>query len=139
MVNTRRALIQGLVQTATGCLVVPAFTTPAQATPSVREVDVLQCHVAGTTYARLPDRYEEGLSTGQRLRCVREPQNPADALAIRIEDLAGRKVGYIPRTGNEVLARLLDAGLEAQAEVVGWERVGNWLRLDIHVLLQTRL
>jgi hypothetical protein len=138
-VNTRRALIQGLIQTTTGCLIAPAFTTPAQATARVREVDVLQCHVAGTTYAQLPDRYEEGLSTGQRLRCVREPDNPADALAIRIEDPAGRKVGYLPRSRNEVLARLLDAGLEAQAEVTGWERVGSWLRLEIRVLLQTRL
>ena len=57
-------------------------------------------------------------------------------LAILVLDLNGAKLGYIPRTKNEVLARLMDAGklLYARIEAKVW--LGEWLKLDICVLLR---
>ncbi|TXD36729.1 hypothetical protein FRC98_12955 [Lujinxingia vulgaris] len=49
------------------------------------------------------------LDLGQRLRVVREPDNPYDARAIAL--YAGdRRIGYVPRRLNKMPARLLDAG-----------------------------
>jgi len=36
------------------------------------------------------------LSAGESVRLVREPENPHDANAIRVENLAGEKVGHLP-------------------------------------------
>lgn len=49
------------------------------------------------------------LDLGQRLRVVREPENPYDKRAIAL--YAGdRRIGYVPRRLNKMPARLLDAG-----------------------------
>lgn len=49
------------------------------------------------------------LDLGQRLRVIREPDNPYDARAIAL--YAGdRRIGYVPRRLNKMPARLLDAG-----------------------------
>ena len=45
---------------------------------------------------------------GDALALVREPDNPFDAAAIRLE-WNGRKIGYVPRQENGALARELDA------------------------------
>ncbi len=93
---------------------------------------------APVTGERLPlagFRYHQGervwplLKPGQPLRLVREPDNPYDPLAVRIE-WRGRKLGYLPRTGNAPIARLLDQGqpLEVRIKALrdspsAWERV----------------
>ena len=39
------------------------------------------------------------LKTGDDLKLVREPENPVDKNAVRIEDARGHKVGYVKRDG----------------------------------------
>lgn len=104
------------------------------ALPYSREILLLECEVAGTTHVDLRD-LEPGLDVGALLTCRREPHNPHDPLAIRLDEGQGRKLGYIPRRKNEVLARLLDAGktLVARLEAKEWQR--DWLRLQVSVLL----
>lgn len=105
--------------------------------PFGREITLLECQVAGTGYVDL-DAVEPALAPGQRLALVREPDNPHDALAVRVQDGAGRKLGYLPRARNEVIARLLDAGkrLEARLDAKAWsDDDRGWLRLDVAVLL----
>jgi hypothetical protein len=70
-----------------------------------------------------------------RLACVREPCNVADPLAIRLETEGQRKVGYVPRAHNEVIARLMDAGkiVFARIDTNAW--VGGWLKISIDVVL----
>ncbi|MDL2254287.1 HIRAN domain-containing protein [Ruminococcaceae bacterium OttesenSCG-928-I18] len=41
---------------------------------------------------------------------VREPDNQYDANAIRVDDTAGRKIGYIPKSENMLIAQLMDIG-----------------------------
>ncbi|WP_303786475.1 HIRAN domain-containing protein [Azovibrio restrictus] len=72
---------------------------------------------------------EEGLRVGDALSLVREPDNPHDRLAVRL-DWQGHKLGYLPRPRNAEIALALDAGekLAARirridAEADPWERV----------------
>lgn len=74
------------------------------------------------------------LVPGIRLGCRREPENHVDPLAIRIE-LGGRKLGYVPRANNEVIARLMDGGARIEARVTGSETVRSWLKVDVELWL----
>lgn len=56
------------------------------------------------------------MSPGDRLELVREPDNPYDANAVRIE-WRGRKLGYLPRRDNTAVARQLDRGAALEARV----------------------
>ena len=72
--------------------------------------------VAGFQHAegvRLLDR----LQPDDALTLVREPDNPHDRLAVRV-DWQGRKLGYVPRAQNQAAARLLDMGASLQAHIV---------------------
>lgn len=112
-----------------------ALAQGAMPRPFVDDLMLVECHVAGTSYVALDD-VEPQLAPGQILTCRREPQNAHDALAILILDAQGRKLGYVPRAKNEVLARLMDAGkhLFARLEAKAWRN--EWLRLDVRVYLR---
>lgn len=103
--------------------------------PYVREIFLLDCHVAGTSYVELDD-VESELQAGQLLVCMREPENPHDDLAIRIHDERGRKLGYVPRAKNEVLARLMDAGKIVFARLEDKARMNGWLKLSMRVFMR---
>lgn len=73
------------------------------------------------------------LRSGDRLTLAREPQNPYDPQAVRVE-WKGFMLGYVPQAENRTVARLLDRGAKLEARVVHlseshdpWERV----RLEI--------
>ncbi|MGI5843221.1 MAG: HIRAN domain-containing protein [Candidatus Xenobium sp.] len=103
--------------------------------PFAREIFLMECRVAGTSHLDLQD-LEAELEPGNRLECRREPENPHDSLAILLQDAKGRKLGYVPRERNEVLARLLDAGKVVFGRLEAKKWVGNWLKLEIRVFLQ---
>jgi hypothetical protein len=54
--------------------------------------------------------YPCSIAAGEALRLCREPENPHDRNAIRVETLAGVKAGYLPRTCACWLAEWLDGG-----------------------------
>lgn len=76
-----------------------------QARPEI----LYQGPVVGFAYAHGPDLLPR-LAAGDRLQLVREPDNPHDAHAVRI-DWRGHKLGYLPRSANGDIARRLDAGM----------------------------
>ncbi|MBM3604184.1 MAG: hypothetical protein FJX25_05345 [Alphaproteobacteria bacterium] len=79
-----------------------------QAAPA-RKVEVLTTHPSYT--GRQPQR-------GQRL-ILRRSRTLAQGLsAVAVETAAGSPLGYLPPAPAEVLARLLDHGLKASAEVI---------------------
>lgn len=90
---------------------------------------VLLDHVAGFQYhagLTLLDR----LVSGQPLELVREPDNPHDVQAVRI-DWQGHKLGYVPREHNAEIAARLDDGEALRAHIIDiapdaepWRRVG---------------
>ena len=56
------------------------------------------------------------LRPGDVLELVREPDNPHDANAVRV-DWRGRKLGYVPRSENGALAWAMDRGESLRARV----------------------
>lgn len=75
----------------------------------------LRTAVAGLLYR--PGRYcLARLGVGDTVRLVREPDNPHDPLAVRI-DWGDVTLGYIPRRVNRDVAAALDAGVPLRAWV----------------------
>jgi hypothetical protein len=77
----------------------------------------------------LPD-----LKPGDRLELVREPDNPYDANAVRVE-WRGVKLGYVPRRDNAAVARQLDRGAALEARFAGrTDNRNRSVRLDFEVV-----
>ena len=64
------------------------------------------------------------MKRGDRLAVVREPQNPHDANALRIE-WQGHMLGYVPRKDNADLARQMDRGARPDARITELGRLPN--------------
>ena len=77
--------------------------------------------IAGIDFARGMDVTKDILHEGQFLRLVREPDNRYDEYAIAFMT-GGKRIGYVPRTDNCVLAHLMDAGKYLSATVDSIER-----------------
>ena len=76
------------------------------------------------------------LKVGDALMLIREADNVHDANAIRVE-WRGEKLGYVPRAGNEDLARLLDQGAKISARIVNLQAGrSHWQRVLFEVLLE---
>ncbi|HQR51903.1 MAG TPA: HIRAN domain-containing protein [Burkholderiales bacterium] len=56
------------------------------------------------------------MKVGDALALVREPDNPYDPNAVRV-DWRGEKLGYVPRTENADLARHMDRGTRVEARI----------------------
>ena len=103
--------------------------------PFAREIMLIECSIAGTSYRPVKD-LEPSLVPETFLVLKREPGNPHDDLAIMILTEAGEHLGYVPRAKNEALARLMDAGklLFARVEDKAWH--GEWLQVDVRIFLR---
>ena len=99
-----------------------------------KEIIVLECLVAGTSFRKL-DKVEAELLCTVQLEMKREAKNEFDDFAIPLY-FKNVKVGYIPRDKNEVIARLMDAGKAFYATIQAKEWEGNWLRLDVKVYMR---
>jgi hypothetical protein len=75
------------------------------------------------------------MQVGDALRLVREADNPYDARAVRVE-WNGHKLGYIPRTENQAVARQIDRGNPLQARITKLTYYRNHRRkLEFEVFL----
>jgi hypothetical protein len=112
-----------------------SFDKAGQLQPFVREIMLLECAIAGTSFRELK-AVEPQLPLGSLLPLKREPTNEHDALAIMIFDEKGNHFGYVPRAKNEVLARLMDAGklLFGRLESKEWQ--GDWLKAAVRIFLR---
>jgi len=103
--------------------------------PFVKEIFLLQCQVAGTTY-KDPENFEAGLKEGNILTFKRDANNKYDKLAISIFDESGNHIGYVPRDKNEILARLMDGGKLIFGKIREKQWVDNWLKIDIKIYIR---
>jgi len=78
--------------------------------PFSRQIYLLSATVAGTAYINNIEELTDNITIGAKLRLIREPDNNFDELAILVKDQQGNKLGYVPRSDNPILARLMDAG-----------------------------
>lgn len=75
------------------------------------------------------------MRVGDALTLVREPENPHDARAVRVE-WRGHKIGYVPRRENADVARLMDGGQVLEARIVRLaEGRDPWSRLRFEILV----
>jgi len=76
------------------------------------------------------------LAVGDRLDLVREPANPHDANAVRVE-WRGRKLGYVPRAENAALAWAMDRGERVTARISTLREHRNpRLRIEFEVFVE---
>lgn len=78
------------------------------------------------------------LRVGDALTLTREPDNPYDPRAVRV-DWQGHKLGYVPRRENADVARLLDNGQPLTARISRLaEGRDPWSRVRFEVVLPVR-
>ncbi len=95
--------------------------------------------VRGYAFAAVPPPRRAVLDAGTPVALLREPENPADPLAVGVwlvED--GRpswRLGYLDRTVASRIAPRLDGGVAVDAVLDGWveEPDGRWRRPLLHV------
>ncbi|MBS0228056.1 MAG: HIRAN domain-containing protein [Proteobacteria bacterium] len=93
----------------------------------------LRVTVAGFQYGQGEDVLDD-LQIGDVLRLVREPDNPHDQRAVRIE-WNRKKLGYVPRAENAALAQALDRGAAASARVHALLD-NDWAPVEIEIELE---
>ncbi|WP_296412367.1 HIRAN domain-containing protein [Zoogloea sp.] len=72
---------------------------------------------------------------GDRLALIREPDNPHDAKAVRVE-WRGTKLGYLPRAENRDVAEAMDQGAPVSGRIGRLVAHPNpWKRLRVDVLV----
>lgn len=101
-------------------------TTPPNHTELVKRFKI-----AGTF--AIPDRSRvlRELRPGDRLRMIREPDNPHDGNAIRV-DRERDKLGYVPRADAAELAPQLDAGSRFVGIVAAIDRARGEIFADLY-------
>lgn len=92
--------------------------------------------VAGFQYY-LGETIWASLAEGSMLALIREPENPHDNCAIRL-DWNVQRLGYIPRVENYAAACLPDQGIKVEARIIRlaehpdpWERIKVELYLNV--------
>lgn len=86
-----------------------------------------QYHAAGALWPEL--------KVGDALTLVREPDNPHDANAVRVE-WRGQMLGYLPRAENRAVAAEMDRGGAVAARIARLREHRNpWARLLIEVFV----
>lgn len=63
--------------------------------------------IVGMNFAK-SETVVAAMQPGVELTLIREPHNPFDPLAIAVYDAEGRKLGFIPKKQNTVLAQFID-------------------------------
>jgi hypothetical protein len=75
------------------------------------------------------------MNLGDPLTLRREPDNPYDPRAVRVE-WRGTQIGYAPRADNVDLARLMDRGIAVEARILHLQKSRDpWKRMLIEITL----
>lgn len=103
--------------------------------PYERDIFLFDIYVAGTTHIENIEVIGSTLHEGDKLVFYREPDNPHDPQAIRIETIKGEKIGYVPQQDNVIFSRLMDAGKALFGKVTSKEMRRKWLRIEVKIYL----
>ena len=119
-------------------LLAAAMWTAPPASAAEAVIVVQRSPLAGFRHYEAPEIWR-GMAVGERLQLVREPDNPYDANAVRVE-WRGVMLGYVPRRDNVAVARQMDRGTVLVARVASLhENRNRSVRVEFEVLapLQT--
>jgi len=112
-----------------------AFALAAAAHAQAVKLLVQSSPLAGFRYHEASAAWRE-LRVGDRLELVREPANPHDANAVRVE-WRGHLLGYVPRGENAALAWAMDRGEDVAARISALREHPNpRLRIEFEVFVQ---
>ena len=91
--------------------------------------------LAGFQYYQGKQLWDE-MKVGDALTLVREPDNPHDSNAVRVE-WRGHKLGYVPRRENRSVAQHMDRGGGVEARVSRLTQHRNpWQRIEFEVFVR---
>jgi hypothetical protein len=111
-------------------LLLVAASTQAQTV----KILVQSSPLAGFQYHQAGELWSE-LRVGDDLMLIREPDNPHDRNAVRVE-WHGRMLGYLPRAENAAVAAEMDRGAVVAGRIaVLREHPNPWQRLLIEVFV----
>lgn len=99
------------------------------------EILIQHSPLAGFHYHHA-ERLWSWLQVGQPLSLVREPANPHDPRAVRI-DWRGWKLGYLPRVENTAISQMMDHGKRIKARIIRLKESKNpWDRVQLEIKLE---
>ena len=117
-----------------GWLLVPLVVRVRTAAAESVKILVQSSPLAGFQYYA-GDGLWSRMRVGDKLTLIREPDNPHDANAVRVE-WRGVKLGYLPRAENRSVAAEMDAGNAVTARIARLTAHRNpWQRLLIEVFV----
>jgi hypothetical protein len=116
-------------------IVIAAFVCASlEAAQPATRILIQRAPVAGFQFHE-DKRLWDQLKVGGALALVREPGNPHDARAVRVE-WNGHMLGYVPRAENDAVARQLDRGNKLEARIVRLTKHRDpWKRIEFEVFL----
>lgn len=110
----RKDFLKNILLGSTGVLITTPLNTTAKA--EKQKIRLSVNFIAGFQHYDGPDA-ESLLEIGMVLHLNREPHNQYDKNAVEIWT-GDAKLGYIPRSDNKTVAKLMDDGKEVQALVL---------------------
>jgi len=124
-----------LIRLRDASLVAALCAGSAMAQQVTSEILVHTALTAGLAHHEAKSVWDE-MRVGDAVALLREPDNPHDPNAVRVE-WNGRVLGYLPRDDNESVARQIDRGNRLAARVARLDRYRNHrLRLELHIYLK---
>ena len=118
-----------------GLLTLTIGSAPLGAQSSEARMLVQSSPLAGFQYYQGKRLWDE-MKVGDQLTLVREPDNPHDANAVRVE-WRGHRLGYVPRRENAAVARHMDRGGKVEARISRLrEHRSPWQRIEFEVFVR---
>ena len=112
--NNRNGWARALSATL-GALALAAAAAAVPAQSGEVRMLVQSSLLAGFQYYQGGRLWDE-IKVGDALTLAREPDNPHDSNAVRVE-WQGQMLGYVPRRENQAVARHMDSGGKVEARV----------------------
>lgn len=128
---SRRIFLRSLLGAAVS---LPFARAASAARP--RTIVIQQSPLAGFQYHAGESLWDQ-MRDDDRLQLVREPRNPYDPKAVRV-DWQGKKLGYVPRVENTAISQMLDRGECLTAQILTLRESSDpWERVRFAVELET--
>ena len=115
-----------------GIALLTAAAAAVAAEPATARIVVQHAPLAGFVYYD-GEAVWDRMKAGDRLTLAREPDNPHDRNAVRLE-WQGRMLGYVPKRDNTDLARQMDHGAKVEARITELTLAANGRRRMSYVV-----
>ena len=128
----RKDFLKNFLLGSAGALVTAPLS--AESVPDKQKIRLAVTFVAGFQHYDGPDA-ESLLETGMPLQLNREPHNEYDKNAIEVWT-GDAKLGYVPRSNNKAIVKLMDKGIEVQALILelDYSAFPNSVKIEVFYL-----